>query len=249
MEYNKVYLIMGSSSDIGVELIHKLNEHQCNSLFICHYFSSSEKLKQIEAQNGNNIACVQADLADIEQTQRLIIDVQDRFGVPTHIVHLPATTIKYQRYKDFDWSSFQVDFEVQVHSILEICKTFLPVMAKRKSYNKIVIMLTSYTLDTPPKFLSHYVIAKYALLGLLNAIAVEYADKRVNINGISPSMMETKFLGSIDPRYIEMAKETTIEKRLLQVEEVVPSIEFLLSDQSNSIHGTNLNISGGNTIL
>ena len=58
-------------------------------------------------------------------------------------------------------------------------------------------MLTSCTTNIPPKYLASYVTSKYALLGLVKALSNEYADKGIRINGISPSMIETKFLENI----------------------------------------------------
>jgi 3-oxoacyl-[acyl-carrier protein] reductase len=246
--YKSIYLILGGSSDVGIQLIKSLNGHQRQSLLLAHYFTSDVNLSRIETTNGNAIICLQADLSSNERVLRFILDIKTNYGVPTHIVHLPASCMKYERFKDFDWEGFKVDFELQVHSVIEICKSFLPVMAKRKAYNKIVFMLSSYTIGTPPGNLSHYGIIKYAMLGLLKALAVEYQGRKVNINGVSPAMMETKFLNNVDARLIEMAKAATSERRFLHVDEVVPGIEFLLSNESNAINGINLNISSGNVL-
>ena len=71
----------------------------------------------------------------------------------------------------------------------------------------------------------------------------------ININAISPSMIETQLLSEVDPMIIGMAAEGSNEKRNACTEDIVPGICFLLSDDSNYINGANLNITNGNVIL
>lgn len=106
-------------------------------------------------------------------------------------------------------------------------------------------MLSSYTIGVPPKARSQYVTVKYALLGLMKALASEYASKRITINCLSPSMVNTKFLSDINERIIEFTAESHPLKRIAEVSDVIPSIMLLLSDDSNYINGINLPISGG----
>ena len=91
-----------------------------------------------------------------------------------------------------------------------------------------------------------YSIVKHALLGMMKSLAVEYGDKNVNINGLSPNMVETKFLDNIDSRIVEMAALNTIRKRNISISGVVDAIDFLLSDRSDYINGVNLNLTDGN---
>jgi 3-oxoacyl-[acyl-carrier protein] reductase len=148
------------------------------------------------------------------------------------------------RLKQFDSVLVREEMETQLFSLAQSFKAFLPAMAKRK-YGKVVVMLTAYTIGIPPKFVADYIICKYALLGLMKAAAAEYCDKGLCINGISPSMIETKFLDGIDRRIIEMSAADSPLKRNLTIEEVITGIEFLMSDENSYMCGTNMNLSGG----
>lgn len=57
----------------------------------------------------------------------------------------------------------------------------------KKKYGKVVSSLSSYTTGTPPAFCNAYVSAKYAQLGFLKALAVEYVRKNIQINAVLPS--------------------------------------------------------------
>ena len=140
-----------------------------------------------------------------------------------------------------------MDLEIQVHSFAEIMKAFLPIMAKQK-YGKVVAMLSSVTKGVPPKYLSSYVITKYALMGLINSLVSEYKEKGIQINCVSPTMVETNFLSEIDDRIIEMTAESSSMKRNVKIEEVVEAISYLMSDNSNYTNGVNLGLTGGDLL-
>jgi 3-oxoacyl-[acyl-carrier protein] reductase len=106
-------------------------------------------------------------------------------------------------------------------------------------------MLSSCTIGTPPKYLSNYTLVKYSLLGLMKSAAVEYGDKGININGISPGMIETKFLDRIGRKIREIAAEENPKHRNLKPEDLFSAIDYLFSDGSIFENGINLNLSGG----
>jgi len=246
MSYNEIYLILGCSSEIGCELLRQLNKEKSNALFIAHYFSNDIEIKKIIPFNENEIQCVQANLGKIQDVQNLIECVKIHSEAPTHIVHFPALKFEFLKLKQLVWSEFLVDMEIQVHSLAEILMEFLPIMAKRKDNNKVVVLLSSNTISAPPKFTLKYNMVKYTLLGMVKSLAADYAGKMVNINGISPSMVETQFLSNIDSRIIEVNASNSNGKRNATVSDIIPSIKFLLSNDSDFLNGVNLNVSNGN---
>ncbi len=106
-------------------------------------------------------------------------------------------------------------------------------------------MLTAYVIGVPPKFQSPYITVKYGLLGLMRNLAAEYAGKGITVNGVSPDMIETKFLSQIPELIIEQNAKNTPMGRNLRVEEVVPTFEYLLSDGADLVTGQNIGVTGG----
>ena len=106
-------------------------------------------------------------------------------------------------------------------------------------------MLSSCVNGIPPKFLSNYVVVKYALLGLMKALSTEYDNKNITVNGISPGMMETKFLSDIYDHVIEENAQKSSFGRNLYIDEVIPAFEYLLSDGASKVTGQNIVITGG----
>jgi 3-oxoacyl-[acyl-carrier protein] reductase len=99
--------------------------------------------------------------------------------------------------------------------------------------------------NVPAKFMSAYTVVKYAELGLLRALASDYAGTAVNINGVSPYMVETQFLSEIPEKALQLAAAATPGKRLATAAEIVAAINFLLSSGSDYLYGVNLPVTGG----
>lgn len=246
---NETYLIMGASSDIGIAFLRDLDERlqkeDREALILAHYASSDERLLTLQKETpALRIIPLRADLSAGQEIDKLIADAASYCEVPEYILHLPAAKFRYVKLKQFSWEDVLKDLEIQVHSLARIAQVFLPKMAKRGS-GKIAVMLSACTLGMPPKFLSQYTLVKYALLGLTKSLASEYADKGLNINGLSPNMIETRFLSEIDERLIEMNKESSKLGRNVRVEEVTAAIRFLFSKGSDYMNGVNLNLTGG----
>lgn len=243
---DEVILIMGASSDIACQYISMLEEKSENTRVIAQYNSSDEKLNGIK-KNASHIKLEieQCNLSNIDDTLRFISEVKNKYGVPSKILFMAANKLQYKKLKDIEWDDILSDLEIQLHSSLEILKSFLPVMAKSK-YGKILFMISSCTCNVPPKYMMHYSIVKHALLGMMKSLAAEYGDKNININGLSPNMVETKFLDNIDSRIVEMTALNTVRKRNISIAGVVDAIDFLLSDKSDYINGVNLNLTDGN---
>lgn len=246
---NEVYVITGASSDIGMAFLQRLQErcsiHGEKCEIHAQYFSSDKALKLLGVECHNlNIKLYQCDLRDLAAVNTWLEGLQEDGVKPTHILHLAAPKFSYMRLKQLDLERMQSNINVNAGAMALMLKYFLPGMAKQK-YGRVVAMLTAYTINVPQKFMCDYVAAKYALLGLIRAAASEYAGKGITINGVSPNMMETKFLTNLDERSIEMNREASAMKRNISLDEVCVALEYLLSAQAGYVNGINMNLSGG----
>jgi 3-oxoacyl-[acyl-carrier protein] reductase len=236
-------LLVGASSDIGLEIIRQLAADK--PLILAHCNRSIEKLETLrQSLQGVEIVPIRADLSRAEEVDRLVATLRDQQPAPDKIVHLAAPKLEYLRFKDVSWADFQRGWDVQVRSLVSILQAFLPGMAQRKR-GKVVVALSSVTLGIPPAALSHYVTVKYALLGLVRALAAEYSSKHVNVNAVSPSMVETAFLEKLPSRMVEMAAAQAPWDRNAVPRDVAGAVRFLLSDDADYVTGANFPISGG----
>ncbi len=243
---DKTYVITGASSDIGTAFLEELEKYSKEKVnAFCQYHTNVGKLEDMK-QRFTKVAIhtMACDLSDPEQTAGWISDLNGQGCKPTHILHLAAGKFHYLRLKEFSWDKTLTELQIQVNTLGQLFRTFLPEMASRQ-YGKIAVMLTAYTIGVPPKYMADYLIVKYAMLGLVKAAASEYSGKGITINGLSPNMVETKFLEGIDKRLIQINGEKSAMRRNATLDEVIAGLRFLLSDDSSYMNGVNLNLSGG----
>ncbi len=245
-------LITGASSDIGRELIRQLASEPRAATgepepIIAHAHSGAAKLEALRKELPG-LQVVRADLGSEAELHELIDAVRARLGFPTRIVHLAAPRLEVKRATELDWKALAADLEIQVRSIGALLAAFLPAMAKSAVRCKVVFMLSSVTIGAPPKFMAQYTVGKFALLGLMRALAVEYADKPICFNAVSPSMVETQFLSGVPGKFVQMAAAAHPAKRNARVEDVVPAIRFLLSPGSDYVSGANFPVTAGSAL-
>lgn len=242
MKNDKVLLVTGASSDVGAELIRHVGNNYTKVW--AHYRSSSDVIDGLKSELGDKIIPVQADFSSHASTISFIDAIKESGDYPDHIVHLSAQKAYNLQFHKHSWDNFQKEIDTSLRSITMILQEFIPKMVK-KNYGKVVFMLSAYLIGVPPKFQSPYITIKYALLGLMRNLAAEYATKGITVNAVSPDMMDTKFLSELPELIKEQSAKNNPLGRNLRVDEVVPTMEYLLSAGSDVVTGQNIGVTAG----
>lgn len=240
-----VYLITGASSDVGTALIRRI--YQPGDTVIAQGSGDLKNLAPLCQEFPGAIHTFDVDMSDPGSVDLFLRQVEQMFPAPTHLIHLPALRVINTKFKKFDEERFELDFSVQVRSALKICKSVLPRMAKA-GFGRVLFMQTSYTLGMPPKNTTAYVVAKSAIGGLVKSLAMDYAGTGVTVNCVAPSMMETKFLADTSDLIVQAAAEANPMGRNATVDDVVPAMAFLLSEEARFITGITLPVTGGSAL-
>ncbi len=236
----KIILITGATSDVGVQLIEAI--HTQYDKILCHYCHNKEVLEEMQSRMGDKIIPVQSDFSDALSVERFAEEVSKFYKI-THIVHLSAPKYSVGKFSKTDKAFYEENMQIQFYSILEILQKCIKNMAKQ-NYGRVVFMLSSCTEGIAPKYLAPYVSTKYALKGLMKSLAAEYAEKNISVNGISPGMMRTKFLSEASDMLVDMQEQKSSKGKLTDIESVVSAMKLLLSDEAEFITGKNLVIDG-----
>lgn len=253
MDRIKRYLIIGASSETGMAFLHLLERKAEMGLapgeieILAHFNSQNQALLELADQSRHlSFTFLKCDLSDEAQVGQFLCRLKEEAPVQAFL-YLPAGKMRYEKLKKMSMESLDRNYQIQIRALMQISQVILPAMAKEK-FGKMAVMLSECTLGMPPRFMAEYVTVKYGALGLMRALSLEYADKNVNVNGLSPAMMETKFLSEIDSRLIEMNAGNHVKKRNATVEEAAKAIAFLVSSGSDYMNGVNLNLTGGNRV-
>lgn len=240
----KVLLVTGASSELGINLINKV--YGDYKRIYLQYRNMNDQLQETidYLKDKTEIVLFKVDLSNVLDVNKMIADINESMILPNCIVHFPAPKAYNMQFHRDKWENYDLGWIVSVRSIVMILQAFVKNMARNK-YGRIVFMLTNNTNNLPAKYQSSYVTVKYALLGLMKSLSVEYIDKGITVNGVSPDMMETKFLSNLPELIIEQNKANSPIGRNIHIKEVVPIMEYMLSDLGAAMTGQNIVISGG----
>ena len=233
----KNFLILGASSDVGIEFLKKLNAIESQAVFFAHYNNNIGGIESIVEENGNRIVPIKANFLSHEDIQSLINIVLQKDNIPSVIVHMPAPKLDFIKLKDLKWDECIQDVDIQVGSAVKIVQALLPRMIKCSERSKVVFLLSENTVIEPAKFMTKYTMSKYMLLGFMKSLSVEYQNKNVNINALSPTMIDTKLWSNIDKRILQMTNST---ENMLMTEKVAVELVKLVSSESDNMYGQNI---------
>ena len=136
-------------------------------------------------------------------------------------------------------------------SWLCIKAVFPQMMAQRRGktaliHSQLPFSLTVHFLGTP--YFVHYVASKSAVIGITRALARELGEYGININSVAPGLVMTeasKTMPGSPPGLAESVADMQAFKRNLQPEDVVGTVVFLASDDSDFLTGQTIAVNGG----
>ncbi|MCL2202490.1 MAG: SDR family oxidoreductase [Defluviitaleaceae bacterium] len=243
MKNKKVLMVTGASSDVGMGLIRKIQSNYTH--IIAHYNRSKDRVQALEHELEGRVVPMQCDFADKDAVDALAQQIIDLDIVPTHFVHMPNSPLNNAKFNKMQWHDFEDEMYTSFRSAVILLQSFVPAMVKQKN-GKVVFMLSYCLVNTPQiKFAVQYTCAKYALLGLMRGLSTEYAHKGITVNGVSPSMIETRYLKDVHALIVQKNAAESPLKRNLYVDDVIGAFEFFLSEGANCITGQNIAVTGG----
>jgi NAD(P)-dependent dehydrogenase (short-subunit alcohol dehydrogenase family) len=107
-------------------------------------------------------------------------------------------------------------------------------------------------------YVSAYVAAKHALLGLTRALAQEVATKGVTVNAVCPGFTDTEIVADSIARIVATTGRTEAEaraelvkhnpqRRLVRPEEVAAAVLMLCMPGAAAVNGQAIAVDGGET--
>jgi|APSaa5957512535_1039671.scaffolds.fasta_scaffold70271_3 3-oxoacyl-[acyl-carrier protein] reductase len=242
----KTVLLTGTNGGIGISITETLLKNRAKLLLF--YNNDRLKIDELIEKNPNyssQIEVIQVDLINSESLERAISKI--KFFDIDILIHAPSLPIEHKSIQDMGWTDFQKHIDLQSKSFFQLTKSILPIM-KSKKVGKIISILTTYVVGSPPSKISDYIVGKYSLLGLTKCFAVELAPFGITVNSISPSMTDTPLIEDLPLKLKQITANQNPMKRLCEPHDVASAVLFFCSKHSNFITGENLIVSGGHTM-
>lgn len=248
---NKVALITGSGRGIGRAIA--LQFAQRGADVVINFFRNrqpaEETAREVE-QLGRRALLVKADVGNLEDLSHLFDETEKEFGGLDIFIHNAASgynrPVMEQKPKGWDWT-----MNINARALLFAAQRAAPLMEKRGG-GKIVSISSAGAVRVLPD----YVVvgaSKAALESLTRYLGVELIAKGINVNAVSPGVVETEALH----HFTSMgSQENILQKftaqvpagRLITPQEVAEVVAFLCSPSAAMIVGQTIVVDGGYTL-
>ncbi|MFV0321523.1 MAG: SDR family oxidoreductase [Alphaproteobacteria bacterium] len=230
-------LITGAAKRIGKEIaIHLAKNHYNLAL---HYGKSAQKAKDLaqmlQSEYGIKAITIQADLSDETQVQKLIPQINDRFGTIDLLVNNASCFLR-DSWDDSPAAVWNENLAVNLRAPFLLSSAF----AKQAPKGSLIVnMLDSKLENLTPAFTS-YTVAKSGLYALTKTLAQALAPN-IRVNGIGPghvipSVHDTK-------ETWEKAIEQTALKHATSIAEIAQTILWM--HNTPSLTGQMIMLDGG----
>jgi NAD(P)-dependent dehydrogenase (short-subunit alcohol dehydrogenase family) len=242
-------LVTGGGSGIGLATAHALVAAGWRVTL-----AGRDKAKLLAARDLTNASGVQAvDVTDADAVQATVNAAAAANGPIALLVNNAGgvTSASFEKTSLKAWrEALDLNLMGTVHGI----RAVLPGM-KANGWGRVVNIASTAGL-TGYRYVSAYVAAKHAVVGLTKALALELAKTGITVNAVCPGYTDTDVIASAVATIAKSTNRSADEARasftatnpqgrLVKPEEVAASVVWLASDAAAAVNGIALPIAGG----
>lgn len=238
-------LITGGNSGLGKATVEILAKEGHNIYFSYLPVDLCEKEANEMLQNNSLLTAIPLDFCKKESVDLFCQQIR---GLDIDILVNNAYAGKAQgnHFYKTPAEDFLVAFQRNVIPTIRITQACLEGMRIRK-YGKIINIITSYVMDTPPTGFSVYASTKAYLRQISKSISKEYGRYNITSNCLLPDYMNTNF-GKVEDFQLEQMISAHPLKRLLDPNEVAQIISHIVNS-SQQLNGVEIPINAAQHIL
>ncbi|MDQ6692834.1 MAG: SDR family oxidoreductase [Chloroflexota bacterium] len=246
-------LVTGGGRGIGRAIVLALSSAGADVAVTARSLLEIEAVAGVIRSAGGKALPVTCDVTDPLSVGELARRVEDAFGGLDILVNNAgsAQSHKFVDHPDELWHRM---LDTNLTSVYYVTKAFAPMLVE--SGGGRIINIASTAARVGDRYVVAYTAAKHGVLGLTRALAAELVGQNVTVNAICPGYVDTPMteatIDNITARTGKDAEEArwalekmSLQKRLIEPEEVAALALFLAAESSRGINGQAINIDGG----
>ncbi len=158
------------------------------------------------------------------------------------VMHAPA-----EKVSDEDWKSV---IDVNLNGVFYVARAAAKQFMKEGKKGSIVNTASmSGLIVNLPQCQAAYNTSKAAVIHLTKTLAVEWADKGIRVNSISPGYIRTEMTAAVREEWRKYWEDLIPFKRMGTPEELAGAVIYLMSDASTYTSGLNMVVDGAFTCI
>jgi NAD(P)-dependent dehydrogenase (short-subunit alcohol dehydrogenase family) len=205
--------------------------------------SADPVVKAIRDMGGTAIS-MKCDVTDEKSVKAMVDETVNQFGTVDVLINNAAyfMTVWKGPFWEMTVDEFDKAMAVNVRGSWLCAKAAVPYMQKQKQ-GKIVNISSNVALTGNPNYI-HYVTSKGAIIAMTRAMARELGDWNICVNTVTPGFVVTEGR-QVDPEYEKIRAQQRSIKRSQVETDLVGTVLFLSSPESDFMTGQLLNVDGG----
>jgi NAD(P)-dependent dehydrogenase (short-subunit alcohol dehydrogenase family) len=242
---DRVIVVTGAGQGIGKVYANGLAAEGAK-LALCDLRDPADVAGAIESAGGQALsrAC---DITQPNAVRAFVDAAVARFGTVHGLVNNAAmfTVLGSRPFWEIDSGEWDKVMAVNTRGSFECAKAVVPYMRKQQ-YGKIV-NVASGTLFKGSPGMMHYVASKGAVVAMTRVMARELGADNICVNAIAPGFTESEMIGDHKLRSGPTVQSRCF-KRVEQPEDLVGTVVFLTSGESDFITGQTILVDGGSVL-
>ena len=249
---NKVAIVTGTRSGIGKAIALRFASEGAKVVTCIRTGKSGEDTAKEIRKNGWKALFVECDVSKEEDVKRAVDSTVAEYGKLDIIVNNAGVNFAkpFEETVSQDWDRV---INTDLRGTYLFCRYGILQMLKNGG-GSIVNITSVHTIAGHPEA-APYDAAKWGVVGLTKALAVEFAARHIRVNSLAPGLIETKIwddlLDSVEDQ--EECKKYWAANipigRPGTADEIANAALFLASDEAGYCTGSNVIIDGGMTGL
>ena len=234
-------LVTGAGRGIGVAIATALAQQGAHVHVAARSLDEVEAVAEALCAGGWRASAVALDVTDVAAVQAAVA------AMPVLSVLVNnAGTNRPKPMAEVTLDDFDAVFGLNVRALYVVTQAVTArMLAVRQSGSVINISSQMGHVGGPNRTL--YCGSKHAVEGITKALALELAPRRIRVNSIAPTFIETAMTRPYFaiPGFKDQVLSKIALGRLGQVEDIMGAVAYLASDASALVTGTSLLVDGG----
>jgi NAD(P)-dependent dehydrogenase (short-subunit alcohol dehydrogenase family) len=245
----KIAIISGAAQGIGAAYAKGLAREGAK-VSLCDIIPVDGVVDEIKASGGEAIGQI-CDITDYAAVEALVDRTDRQLGGVHILVNNAALFAKLplKHFTEITSDEWDLVMKINTRGPFECVKAVTPVM-KRQQYGKIVNVTSSGVFKGIPMLL-HYIASKAAVIGMTRSLARELGEFGIRVNVIAPglTMSEEVKANAAYAASRTLNVSSRALKREQEPEDLVGTVTFLCSHESDFMTGQTVLVDGGSAMI